>query len=39
MKIDMHTHCMPASICAQHEPKKLPENSQNCGIDAIVNWK
>ncbi len=36
MKIDMHTHCVPASECAHHEPELLPEMFKKAGIDAIV---
>ena len=36
MKIDMHTHCQPASECAHFEPELLPEKFKNAGIDAIV---
>lgn len=36
MKIDMHTHCTPASECAHHEPELLPEIFKSAGIDAIV---
>ena len=36
MKIDMHTHCLPASICALHQPEQLPEMFKNKGMDAIV---
>lgn len=36
MKIDMHTHCLPVSRCAHHEPKLLPEMFLSSGVDAIV---
>lgn len=36
MKINMHTHCKPVSLCAQHEAEQLPEIFKNKGIDAIV---
>ena len=36
MKIDMHTHCLPASLCAHHEPELLPGYFRKKGIDAIV---
>ncbi len=36
MKIDMHTHCLPVSVCAHHLPELLPEMFRKKGIDAIV---
>ena len=36
MKIDMHTHCLPVSKCAHHEPELLPQIFKDSGIDAIV---
>lgn len=36
MKIDMHTHCLPVSRCAHHEPELLPDMFRSSGIDAIV---
>ncbi len=36
MKIDMHTHCLPVSLCAHHEPELLPEIFRDYNIDAIV---
>ena len=36
MKIDMHTHCLPVSSCAHHEPELLPEFLKKQGVDAIV---
>ena len=36
MKIDMHTHCKPASLCAHHQPEQLPEMFKSKGVDAIV---
>lgn len=36
MKIDMHTHCLPVSACAHHDPELLPEMFNSRGIDAIV---
>ena len=36
MKIDMHTHCLPVSRCAHHQPNELPEIFKKNGIDAIV---
>ena len=36
MKIDMHTHCLPVSLCAHHEPELLPDIFRAQGIDALV---
>ena len=36
MKINIHTHCKPVSICAHHEPELLPQMFKSKGIDAIV---
>lgn len=36
MKIDMHTHCLPISLCAHHQPEEIPKYFLNAGIDAIV---
>lgn len=36
MKIDMHTHCLPVSLCAHHKPEEISEYFINAGIDAIV---
>lgn len=36
MKIDMHTHCLPVSKCAHHQPEEIPEMFIGGGIDAIV---
>lgn len=36
MKIDMHTHCRPVSVCAHHEPELLPEMFLKKGIVGIV---
>ena len=36
MKIDMHTHCLPVSNCAHHQPEELPSFFVKKGIDAIV---
>lgn len=36
MKIDMHSHCKPASLCSHHQPEQLPEMFKAKGIDAIV---
>ena len=36
MKIDMHTHCLPVSICAHHFPEIIPEMFISKGIGAIV---
>lgn len=36
MKIDMHTHCLPASRCAHHSPEEIPAIFKAKGIDAIV---
>lgn len=44
MRIDMHTHSLPVSGCAHHEPELVPEFLKAAGIDAIVltnhycNW-
>ena len=36
MKIDMHTHCLPVSRCACHDPEQLPAFFMEAGIGAIV---
>ena len=36
MKIDMHTHCLPVSRCAHHEPELLPDIFKENNVDAIV---
>ena len=36
MKIDMHTHCRPVSLCAHHQPEQLPQMFKDKGMDAIV---
>ena len=36
MKIDMHTHCLPASHCAHHSPEEIPAIFKAKGIDAIA---
>lgn len=36
MKIDMHTHCRPVSLCAHHQPEQLPQIFLNKGVDAVV---
>lgn len=36
MKIDMHTHCRPASLCAHHQPEELPEFFKEAGLDGFV---
>ena len=36
MKIDLHTHCLPASQCALYHPELLPEMFSKKKIDAIV---
>ena len=36
MRIDMHTHCLPVSKCAHHDPEQLPGFLMEGGVDAIV---
>lgn len=36
MRIDMHSHCLPVSKCAWHDPEQLPQFFLEGGIDAIV---
>ena len=36
MKIDMHTHCQPASRCAGYQPEEIPAMLKEKSIDAIV---
>ena len=36
MKIDMHTHCAPVSVCGKCRPEQLPELLSQCGVDAMV---
>ena len=36
MRIDMHTHCLPVSRCAWHDPEQLPGFHMEGGVDAIV---
>lgn len=36
MKIDMHTHCLPVSLCAHHQPEELPHFFKNAGMDGFV---
>jgi hypothetical protein len=36
MRIDLHTHCLPVSVCARVEPEQLPELFRENGVDAIV---
>jgi predicted metal-dependent phosphoesterase TrpH len=36
MRIDMHTHCLPVSGCAHHQPEELPKIFLDKGFDAIV---
>ena len=36
MKIDLHTHCLPVSRCAHHQPEDLPAMFASAGIGAIV---
>lgn len=36
MKIDMHTHSLPVSLCAHHLPEELPQMFLAKGMDAIV---
>lgn len=36
MRIDMHTHCQPASRCAGYLPEEIPAMLKEKGIDAIV---
>ena len=36
MKIDLHTHCLPISRCAHHNPEEIPQFFLDKGIDAIV---
>lgn len=36
MKIDMHTHCLPVSRCAHHQPEELPVFFKSAGMDAVV---
>ena len=36
MKIDLHTHCLPVSLCAEHQAEELPGYFRQAGVDAIV---
>ena len=36
MRIDMHTHCAPVSVCGKFQPERLPEIFSQHDIDAIV---
>lgn len=36
MKIEMHTHCKPASACAHHQPEEFPKMLKDAGIDGCV---
>lgn len=36
MKIDMHVHCLPISLCAHHAAEEIPEIFLKKGIDAFV---
>lgn len=36
MRIDLHTHCLPVSRCAHHQPEELPEMFAEKKMDAIV---
>lgn len=36
MKIDLHTHCLPVSRCAHHQPEELPAMFASAGLGAIV---
>lgn len=36
MKIDMHTHSLPVSLCAGHQPEELPEVFKAAGYGAFV---
>ena len=36
MRIDLHTHCKPVSVCGKFPPEQLPEIISQKGIDAIV---
>ena len=36
MKIDMHTHCLPASLCAHHQPEEIVQHFLEAGIEAVV---
>lgn len=36
MKIDLHTHCKPVSLCAHHQPEEIIQYFLDGGIDAIV---
>lgn len=36
MKIDMHTHCLPVSRCAHHQPEEFPAIFQSKGMDGFV---
>ena len=36
MKIDMHTHCLPISRCAHHQPEEITEMFLKKGVNAIV---
>lgn len=36
MKIDLHTHCLPVSRCAHHEPELLPQIFKDAKMDGFV---
>lgn len=36
MKIDLHTHCKPVSICAHHRYDEIPQMIKDAGLDAFV---
>jgi predicted metal-dependent phosphoesterase TrpH len=36
MKIDLHTHSYPGSLCAEHYADELPEIYAKAGMDALV---
>ena len=36
LKIDLHTHCLPVSLCAEHQAEELPGYFRQAGVDAVV---
>lgn len=36
MRVDLHVHCRPVSLCAWYEPELLPAILQKAGVDAFV---
>lgn len=36
MKLDLHVHCKPVSLCAHHPPEELPAHFQKAGMDGFV---